>query len=215
MNWCSAPLSARGFRVPLKNDTSILFRTRFEANLWYFYPPPPEVRSWSFDLLVCSLDWTYTGLPIKLGSIPVLHLKPIKLDPVLVLHLKASQTRFCFGLTLESRSNLVLFRSYTWSRSNLILFRSYPWKPIKLVISNFVICLLIWTYPSLPAWLRFCLCRACLFNWTYNSNANFIFSSGLTSGCQLFSSSFYLPGLTSECQTKETSNPAQLGFGPL
>ena len=27
----------------LKNDTSILFRTRFEADLWYFYPPPPEV----------------------------------------------------------------------------------------------------------------------------------------------------------------------------
>ena len=87
------PLFRTRFRVLLKNDTSILFRTRFEADLWYFYPPPPEVRSWSFDLLICSLCWTHTWRPVKLGSVPV-------------LHLKADQTWFCFGLTLESRSNL-------------------------------------------------------------------------------------------------------------
>ena len=57
-------------------------------------------------MVTCSLYWTHTWRPVKLGS-------------VLVLHLKASQTRFYFGLTLESQLNLVLFRSYTW-------------KPVKL-----------------------------------------------------------------------------------
>ena len=77
---------------------------------------------------------------------------------------------------------------------------------------NFVICLLTWTYPLLPAWLRFCLCHACLLNWTYNSDANCIFySSGLTSGCQFFSSSFIYLDLPLSASQK-TSNPAQLGF---
>ena len=31
------------FGVFLKNNTSILFRLRFEVDLWYFYPLPPEV----------------------------------------------------------------------------------------------------------------------------------------------------------------------------
>ena len=72
------------FKALWKNDTSILFRSRFEVDLdyWYIYPPSLEVRSWSL-MVTCSLYWTYTWRPVKLGS-------------VLVLHLKASQTWFLF-----------------------------------------------------------------------------------------------------------------------
>ena len=84
-------------------DTSILLRPRFEVIFlpssawglewfcsssargsklilveWYSYPFSPKVRSWSLTV-TCSLYWTYTWRPVKLGS-------------VLVLHLKASQT---------------------------------------------------------------------------------------------------------------------------
>ena len=79
------------------------------------------------------------------------------------------------GLILDCQSNLVLFRSYTWKP---IKFGSVPvlhLKTSQTCNSNFVICLLTWTYPSLPVWLRFWLCHACLLNWTYNSDANFIF----------------------------------------
>ena len=64
-NWFSAPLSVRGLEFfwkmillsssargsKLISDTSILVRPRFKADLY---------------LLICSLDWTYTGLPMLL-----------------------------------------------------------------------------------------------------------------------------------------------------
>ena len=121
LNWCSALLSARGLEffwkmiflsssacgLKLISDTSILLRSRFEADLWYFYPPPLvvlkliwitdtsillrsrfevdldllillssplEVRSWSL-IVTCSLYWIHTWRPVKLGSVPILHLK--------------------------------------------------------------------------------------------------------------------------------------------
>ena len=66
-------------------DTSTLLRSRFEADLWF---------TWFVRLAGPTL-WR----PVKLGSVPV-------------LHLKTGQTWFCFGLTLESRSNLVSTLSY-------------------------------------------------------------------------------------------------------
>ena len=85
------------FRVLLKNDTSILFCPRFEADLWYFYPPPPEVRSWSwFDLLILLSSFAQDSKLILNND----------LFTLLDLHLKASQTWFCSDLTLESQSNL-------------------------------------------------------------------------------------------------------------
>ena len=107
----------------IRSDIPFLFRTRcwllvekmillssFAWGLksvliyWYFYLLPHGVRSWSLnDDLLTLLD---LHLIVKLGFVPV-------------LHLKANQTWFCFGLTLENQSNLVLFWSYTW-------------KPVKL-----------------------------------------------------------------------------------
>ena len=131
------------FEANLCTDTSILFRSKFEMIFlpssarglewfcsssardsklilvkWYSYPLSFEVRSWSLKV-TCSLYWTYTWMPIKLGSVPI-------------LHLKANQT----------------------------------------CSSNFTICLLTWTYPSLPVWLCFWLCHAYLLDWTYTFNAN-------------------------------------------
>ena len=75
---------------------------------WYFYPPPYEVWSWSFKYWFAHL----TGLTLDCQSNLILFRfytwKPVKLGSVPVLHLKASQTWFCFGLTLESQSNLYL-----------------------------------------------------------------------------------------------------------
>ena len=112
---------------------------------WYFYPLPLEVRSWSL-MVTCSLYWTYTWRPVKLGS-----------DPV---------------FTLESQSNLVLFRSYTWKPVKLGSVPVLHLKASQTCSSNFIICLFTWTYPSLPVWLRFWLYHAYLFDWTYNSDAN-------------------------------------------
>ena len=42
------------FIVLLKNDTFILFRPRFEIDLWYFYPLPPGVQNWSLILISSS-----------------------------------------------------------------------------------------------------------------------------------------------------------------
>ena len=54
------------FRVFSKNDTSILFHLRFEADLWYFYPPSPEVRNWSLftdtSILFCPRFWIFHKL---------------------------------------------------------------------------------------------------------------------------------------------------------
>ena len=75
-NWFSASLSAWGLEFFLKNDTFILFRPRFEADLWYFYPPPPEVRSWSLILLSSSargskliwIYWYFYPSPLEIQS---------------------------------------------------------------------------------------------------------------------------------------------------
>ena len=178
------------FRVFDDLVTSSLFRMRFEVmflsssarglewfrsssargltrNLsihWYFYPPPLEVRSWFL------IHWfvRFAGPTIEGQSNLVLFRsytwKPVKLGSVPVLHLKTSQTWFCSGLTLESQSNLVLFRSYTWKPIKLGSVSVLHLKADQTCNFNFVICLPTWTYPSLPDWLRFWLCHACLLN---------------------------------------------------
>ena len=145
------------------SSASILLRSRFEADLdllillsssargskliwiyWYFYPPPLEIRSWSWftdtPILLrprfeADLDLLILLSSLARGSKLILILLILlsssargskliangDLFTLLDLHLEASQTWFCFGLTLESQSNLVMFRSYTW-------------KPVKLVV---------------------------------------------------------------------------------
>ena len=131
-------------------DTSILLRPRFEADrLIYWFA---HLTGLTLDCQTCSISvlhlkpnqtWFCFGLTLENQSNLVLFWsytwKPIKLGSVPVLHLKASQTWFCSGLTLENQSNLVLFRSYTWKL-----------KASQTCNSNFVICFLTWTYPSLP-----------------------------------------------------------------
>ena len=64
------------------------------------------------------------------------------------------------------------------------LYWIHTWRPVKLgsvlvlhlkasqtCSSKFTICLLTWTYPSLPVWLRFWLCHAYLLDWTYTFDA--------------------------------------------
>ena len=139
----------------------------------------------------------------------------VKLGSVSVLHLKTSQTWFCSSLTFESQSNLILFRSYTWKPVKLGSVPVLHLKAGQTCNFNFVICLLTWTYPSLPAWSRFWLFHACLLNWTYNSDANFIIiffiHLDLPPGASSLSS-FYLPGLTSECQFKRDFKSSSVGI---
>ena len=63
--------------------------------------------------MICSLDWTYTGLS-NLVLFRSCTCRPVKLGSIPFLHLKASQTWFCSGLTLENQSNLVLILSYVY-----------------------------------------------------------------------------------------------------
>ena len=155
-------------------DTSALLRSRFEADFWF-----TDLFALLDPQSKASQTWFCSGLNTR---------KPVKLGSVLVLLLKASQTWFCFGLTLGNRSNLVLFRSYTW-------------KPIKLVISTLsYVCLPGLTLHCQPCCASDFVTLVCLIGLTTLMPILF-FPSGLTSGCQ-FLSSFYLPGLTSECQSK-------------
>ena len=87
-------------------DTSILLRSRFEADL---------------DLLILLSSSARGSKLILIGDLFALldlHLMA-KPSSILVSHLKANQTWFYSGLTHESQSNLVLFRSYTWKTIKL------------------------------------------------------------------------------------------------
>ena len=100
------------YSLPLKvwntswfTDTSVLLRSRFEADPWFtdsFALLDPHLKA--------SQTWFCSGLTLESQSNLVLFWsytwKLVKLGSVLVLHLKADQTWFCFGLTLENRSNL-------------------------------------------------------------------------------------------------------------
>ena len=132
--------SARGSK-PI-SDTSILLRPRFEADLLIY---------WFAHLTGLTLDCqsnlvlfrSYTWKPIKLGSVPV-------------LHLKASQTWFCSGLTLESQSNLVLFHHMSTYLDLPSAASAYSFSSgLTLNCHCFFIYLFTWTYPWLPVWLRF------------------------------------------------------------
>ena len=174
IKWHFYPLLHEALTFLLKNDTSIFFRPRFEADLdllillsspargskliliyWYFYPPPLEVRSWPWngDFLTwldlhwianLVLFWSCTCRPIKLGSVPVLPWKPVKLGSRIL------PCVYLLGLYLYSSDFL---------------------PRLTLHCQCFFIYLLTWTYFWLPVWLRFWLCHAYLLDWTYNSDA--------------------------------------------
>ena len=138
--------SARGVDFLLKNDTSILFRSRcwLFVEKRYFYPFSPEVQSWSL--------FTDTSIIFRMR---------LKADLYLLILLSSSVRRsklilkwwlaHLTGLTVESQSSLVLFRSCTWRLVKLGSIPSYTWKPIKLVA-------LILSYVYLPRLTLDCQC---------------------------------------------------------
>ena len=109
------------FRVLLKNDTSILFRPMFEADLWYFYPLPPEVRSWSL------VYWYFYPPPLEVRSWSWFTDTSILLRSRFEADLWWWLVHFT-GLTLEGQSNLVLFWSYTWKPVELGSIPVLHWK---------------------------------------------------------------------------------------
>ena len=97
----------------------------------------------------------------------------------------------------------MLFRSKLGSVSVLHL------KADQTCNFNFVICLLTWTYPSLqPCCVSDFVTLVCLIGLTTLMPTLFFYSSGLTSGCQFFSSSFIyldLPPSASQKDFKSSS----------
>ena len=119
--------------------------------------------------MTCSLDWTYTWRPVKLGSVPV-------------LHLKASQTWFCSDLTLKCQSNLVLKFCY------LFTYLDIPFCQFGCTLNL----LRLSTWLNLQLWCQLRLCLTSSHTSTYldlplTVNAfSYTCLPGLTFDCQIW-----------------------------
>ena len=121
------------FGVLLKNDTSILFRLRFEVDLWFVDTSilfRPRFQSWSWAV-ICSPYWAYTWRPVELIFVPA-YLPVFQISSYI--------------WTYPQLPVLFNFHFFFWTYSRVPVFQTpFTWTFLWLPVLFFSI-FLTWTY---------------------------------------------------------------------